>query len=505
MATPTADKLRVHFPSKNLAADGDALPTYTADAGGALNAIVDAALTQADGYWAGAVGWFLGNTPTVALQGQFFHVKSFDAATDKLTLSRELPAVPAAGDTFRLVLGGNWRSSHETFGMLMGGVLPELKTVSGVNITGLTIKKASALLGEGTLTVQYTRSLQILRIKMGTQALGVGLDVSASVTDGIVFAADGQAFIQVDVNAASLPTSDKADTWTLAYPERTLTPDYEGYETKNDVGGKTRYRLECVRNADAVDSMVDLTVYAGKPSGAATTISTGSLGTGAGSFDVAAAADWPTKGFWIRNKTVNAGVGDCRYVNYRSGNTLYCLGVDWATLAFGTGTSEIKQGDVLVGATSGATAVVDQVVLASGSWAGGDAAGTLLLRKVVGAFQNAEYLRVSSVNMARAAGASALGLRGYAAVAWAAGNAIEPLPDVDLGMNKPAANQYENPAAETVQPANVAFRAAWDKTTALDLGNLAPGKLQGVWRREWIMDGHQGRAGIVADTRYSWS
>ena len=124
MATPTADKLRVHFPSKNLAADGDALPTYTADAGGALNAIVDAALTQADGYWAGAVGWFLGNTPTVALQGQFFHVKSFDAATDKLTLSRELPAVPAAGDTFRLVLGGNWRSSHETFGMLMGGVLP---------------------------------------------------------------------------------------------------------------------------------------------------------------------------------------------------------------------------------------------------------------------------------------------------------------------------------------------------------------------------------------------
>ena len=37
MPTPTADKLRVFFPSKYLAADGDALPQRTADAGGALN------------------------------------------------------------------------------------------------------------------------------------------------------------------------------------------------------------------------------------------------------------------------------------------------------------------------------------------------------------------------------------------------------------------------------------------------------------------------------------
>jgi hypothetical protein len=71
---------------------------------------------------------------------------------------------------------------------------------------------------------------------------------------------------------------------------------------------------------------------------------------------------------------------------------------------------------VLTGATSGATAVVDQVVLTSGTWAGGNAAGALLLKKVVGAFSNGEYLRVSSINMARAAAASVLGLRGYTAV-----------------------------------------------------------------------------------------
>jgi hypothetical protein len=346
----------------------------------------------------------------------------------------------------------------------------------------------------------------MLFIKMGTQAFGVGLDVSTSVTNGIVFAADGQAWLQVDVNAALLPTVDKTDTWTLAYPERTLTPDYEGYETKNDIGGKTRYRLEAVKNTDLADAMVDLSVFTGRPAGNVTALATGqSLGLVAGSFDVTDATGWPTKGFWVRNKTVNAGVGDCRYVNYRSGNTLYCFGVDWATLAFGTGTSEIRQGDVLTGATSGATAVVDQVFLTSGTWAGGNAAGTLLLKKVVGTFTNTEFLRVLGVNMARATANSVLGLRGYTAVAWAAGNQVEPMPDVDVGANKPANNQYENPASETLAPANVVFKDAFSSATALVLGNLAADKLHGVWRREWIMDGHQARAGVDADTRYIWS
>ena len=505
MATPTADKLRVYFPSLYLSADGQALPQYTADAGGTLSTLVDAALTQADDYWNGAIGWFEGNTLTPDLQGQFFHVKDFDAASDTLTLSRDLPAVPQVGDTYRLVLGGNWRSTMETFGMLVGGVLPELKTLNGVQITGLTITKASALLGAGTLTIFYKRSQQMLYIKMGTQAYGVGLDVSTSVTGGIVFAADGQAWLQVDVSATLLPTVDRTDTRTLAFPERTLTPDFEGYETTG-YGGKTRYRLECLKNVDPADAMVDLSVYTGKPAGSSTTIASGqSLGLTAGSFDVTDATGWPTKSFWVKNKTVNSAVGDCRYVSYRSGNTLYCLAVDWATLAFNTGTSQIRQGDVLVGASSGATAVVDQIMIASGTWATSDAAGTLLLKKMVGTFTSSEYLRVSGANMARAAAASVLSLRGYTAVAWAASQAIELMSDVDLGLNKPAVNQYENPVSETLAPANVTFKDAYNAATALAMGNLAFGKLHGVWRREWIMDGHQSRSAVDADTRYSWS
>ena len=52
------------------------------------------------------------------------------------------------------------------------------------------------------------------------------------------------------------------------------------------------------------------------------------------------------------------------------------------------GTYEITPGDTITGATSGATATVVQAPVSSGSWAGGDAAGTLTLQDQVGTFQS---------------------------------------------------------------------------------------------------------------------
>lgn len=56
------------------------------------------------------------------------------------------------------------------------------------------------------------------------------------------------------------------------------------------------------------------------------------------------------------------------------------------------GVAEVEVGDTLTGASSGATALVDAVTLDSGTWAGGDADGTLTLRRVSGTFQNNENL-----------------------------------------------------------------------------------------------------------------
>lgn len=54
------------------------------------------------------------------------------------------------------------------------------------------------------------------------------------------------------------------------------------------------------------------------------------------------------------------------------------------------GTTEIKAGDVLHGNTSDATATIAQVILDTGSWAGGDAAGWFILEQAThnGTFQS---------------------------------------------------------------------------------------------------------------------
>ncbi|NLF18792.1 MAG: hypothetical protein GX595_16290, partial [Lentisphaerae bacterium] len=182
MPTPTADKLRTFYASRYLAADGDPLTQFTLDSG-TVRTIRDAALTQASGYWDGAVGWFDPDTLTPQLQGAVFHVQSFDGGTDTLTLSRDLPAAPQAGDTFRLALGGNRRSGQETFGMVVGGDMPEFTPIACANITGLTIHKASARLGASDLYISYDATRHEVTIRVGAAGSpGPALDVSADVT-----------------------------------------------------------------------------------------------------------------------------------------------------------------------------------------------------------------------------------------------------------------------------------------------------------------------------------
>lgn len=68
----------------------------------------------------------------------------------------------------------------------------------------------------------------------------------------------------------------------------------------------------------------------------------------------------------------------------------YSLGIDSG------GTNEISAGDTIIGEDSEATALVTSNSLDSGTWAGGDAAGTLTLRRLTGWFQDDEDLSVGT-------------------------------------------------------------------------------------------------------------
>jgi hypothetical protein len=65
--------------------------------------------------------------------------------------------------------------------------------------------------------------------------------------------------------------------------------------------------------------------------------------------------------------------------NCTDGDLITTAFLSWVVPFSGGGTTEITAGATIRGATSGATAVVKEVLLYSGTWAGGDAAGFLVL------------------------------------------------------------------------------------------------------------------------------
>ena len=75
-------------------------------------------------------------------------------------------------------------------------------------------------------------------------------------------------------------------------------------------------------------------------------------------------------------------------------------------LSFGTGTAAIVDGNTVTGATSGATGVVARVVLQSGTFASGNAAGRLILSSSTGVFTSGENLTVAAAVKAIAGGAA---------------------------------------------------------------------------------------------------
>lgn len=75
-------------------------------------------------------------------------------------------------------------------------------------------------------------------------------------------------------------------------------------------------------------------------------------------------------------------------------------------LPFDAGQTEIAVDDVVTGATSSATGIVLAITIDSGTWAGNDAAGDVILYNVSGTFQDNEDLQVSAATVAVAAGAA---------------------------------------------------------------------------------------------------
>lgn len=100
----------------------------------------------------------------------------------------------------------------------------------------------------------------------------------------------------------------------------------------------------------------------------------------------------------------SGGTAAQMYKSSSSGWTLCDLG---RTISFTSGgTHEVLENDTLTGAVSGATAVVKRIILTSGSWADGDAAGTFVLYSQSGTYQSETLNEGANTNVCTIAGDS---------------------------------------------------------------------------------------------------
>lgn len=115
----------------------------------------------------------------------------------------------------------------------------------------------------------------------------------------------------------------------------------------------------------------------------------------------------PVRGVWMykgNRYAIRDNAGATAGVLFKattSGWTAQSLG---SILRFDAGTAAFAEGDTVTGATSAATATVRRVVLKSGTYAGTDAAGFLVLSGITGTFQDNENLQVSASTKAVANG-----------------------------------------------------------------------------------------------------
>lgn len=311
-----AADLRFHYSGKDLGSDGATPTTQTADSG-TVSTVVDAALTEANDYWNGAViEWLTG-----ANAGLFSTVEDFDAATDTLTLEEDLAAAVAAGHTYRLYLQlGNYRSSVEIVG---------LKSTAPVNVTGTVMKSVGMFQGPGSGTLEFIfnggGAARALRWTAPGDTAGSQVVVGGSNGDYVLESNDISKWVEVTVTIASLPGSDQSDALTLTAPRHRFIGPILGSENS---AGLTRYALMVARNRHATDSLFNLSAYLRKnvwmdSAGAQQTVTPSTVGgggyaaSGAVNVTLADASTYPATGH-----VKNATSGEIMQYNSRDGNVL---------------------------------------------------------------------------------------------------------------------------------------------------------------------------------------
>ena len=512
--TAKPDKLRLFYPSRDLSAHGEPLPVRSV-LSGSLNTIVTESMTQESGYWDGALGFFTAESSSV-LRGLFFHVQKWTAGEDgspgTLLLTQTLPATPVSTDKFRLFKGGKYISSQEVPGLKVSGKQPEFDTVTGTNITGLQIKKASPVLGEGTLTLNYTAATKSLQIKMGSDDYGISVTFTENGTY-CIYDVYENGWIDVTVNYASLPTSNKTDTFTLLIPKGIFIPNIEAYDAA-DPNGRDRYYLIGARNisTDGNDTMSGFGVWCEQPTPTTAVLQSGQPGTSAAATIILTAVptDWPLKGFWIHNKTK----GDYRFILNRIGNKLYTKAVANMILDFTMRDQTFDQSPFIIGTnyiiSSGGTypsysnnLMLTGMMITSGNLESRNAKGKLIFNNY---FNSCTYLFKSSDTSQYVATLSGqnYSARNTATLSWAVNDIVEVVSELDIAQDANGITLLDPPDEYTVPATDLPFKPALTLDDRFMADSLEIGEQKAFWVRQNILPNVPAHEAVLGALNFSW-
>ena len=183
-------------------------------------------------------------------------------------------------------------------------------------------------------------------------------------------------------DSASKGTSTGSDAFkTIQYAVNQIPPSYGGNVVINVTAGT--YAKDVVVRGKAPTGDYTITIQGTLSAYETITSCTPVVGTGlqratitkASAFNKAV-ADYTNKlAYFVTDAIYRVIDGHASVISFNSG-----------------GTNPIAVGDIIKGVTSGAYADVLEVNLASGSWAGGDAAGTLVILVTFGTWQNGEVI-----------------------------------------------------------------------------------------------------------------
>jgi hypothetical protein len=513
--TAKPDKLRLFYPSRDLSAHGEPLPERTV-LSGSLNTIVTNSITQESGYWDGAIGFFTAESNNI-LRGLFFHVQKWTAGEDgspgTLQLTQTLPVTPVSTDQFRLFKGGKYISSQEVPGLKVSGKQPEFDVVTGTNITGIQIKKASPVLGEGTLTLNYTASTKSLQLKMGSDDYGSPVAFSANGTY-VLYDVNDNGWIEVTVNYAALPTSNRTDTFTLLIPKCIFVPNIEAYDAA-DPNGRNRYYLIGARNisTDGNEMMSGFGVWCEQPTPTTAIIQSGQPNQNVAATIIltAAPSDWPLKGFWIHNKTK----GDYRFVLNRVANKLYTKAVENMILNFTMINQSFEQNPLIVGTNYSLGAynsayylnnniTLIGIIITSGNLELMNASGFLIFNKY-----NTDGNYIFKEGAGTGQYVATYSSRNYSArhtatLAWAVNDVLEVVSELDLAQDINGATLLDPPNEYTLPAMNLEFKPALTLDDRLMADSLEIGEQKAFWIRQNILPNVPAHEAVLGALNFSW-